>query len=140
MSCGLAALVLAAGALVACGDDAESANGSGSGGGMSIAVVEPAADAEVQVPFTVRVDSSTELGPEESGKHHVHIWFGDDEDNYVVVESDSTEITEAPSGEQTMHVSLRNANHSAAGVEATTKLNIGGGGTSGEGEQGPYTY
>jgi hypothetical protein len=39
-----------------------------------------------------------------------------------------------------MHVSLRNANHSAAGVEATTKLTIGGG-TSGEGEgPGPYTY
>src|SRR5688572_32600718 len=36
----------------------------------------------------------------------------------------STEITEAPSGEQTMHISLRNANHSAAGVEATTKLTI----------------
>lgn len=108
---------------------------------MSVTVVEPAAGAQVQVPFTVRVDSSNELGPEDSGKHHVHIWFDNDEDNYIVVESDSTQITEAPSGEHTMHVSLRNANHSATGVEATTKINIGGG-TSGEGEQGPgpYTY
>ncbi|MEJ3744835.1 hypothetical protein WEI85_16255 [Actinomycetes bacterium KLBMP 9797] len=139
LSCTLAALVLAAGGLAACGGDEAESTATGSGGGMSVTVVEPAAGAEVQVPFTVRVDATTELGPQESGKHHVHVWFDDDEDNYTMIEADSGPITKAPSGEHTMHVSLRNANHSAAGVEATTELTITGG-TPGEDAPGPYTY
>ncbi|MDQ7908329.1 hypothetical protein RB614_27760 [Phytohabitans sp. ZYX-F-186] len=124
-----AVLLLAAGGLAACGgDEGTDSGGSGSGGGMTLTVLEPAAGADVAVPFTVKVDSSVPLGPSESGRHHVHIWFDGDEENYLIVESDTTQVAAAPTGEHVMHVSLRNANHSAAGVEATTRLVVAEGG------------
>ncbi|GAA4459547.1 hypothetical protein GCM10023170_059240 [Phytohabitans houttuyneae] len=137
-----AALTLAAGGLVACGDDGSAGSG-GAGGGMTVSVLEPSAGADVRVPFTVKVDSSVPLGPSESGKHHVHVWFDGDEDNYVIVESDTTQINAAPTGEHVMHVSLRNANHSAAGVEATTRVVVAEGESVPGGEEtgGPgYGY
>ncbi len=135
-----AALLLAAAALAACGDD-ESASTGGSGGGMAVTVLEPAAGADVSVPFTVKLDSSVPLGPSESGRHHVHIWFDDDEDNYLIVESETTEISAAPTGEHVMHVSLRNANHSAAGVEANTRVVVAEGESVPSDDGGPgYGY
>lgn len=100
----------------------------GDSGKLSVIVVEPASGATVSTPFTVKVDSSVPLGPSESGQHHVHIWFDDNESDYLIVESNTTQITDAPSGQHTMHVSLRNANHSPAGAEATTPITIGSGG------------
>jgi hypothetical protein len=97
------------------------------GGDLSLSIAEPVSGANVAVPFTVKLESSVPLGPTESGKHHVHIWFDDNESDYLVVESDTVQITEAPAGQHTMHVSLRNANHSPAGKEVTTPLAIGGG-------------
>lgn len=100
----------------------------GDSGKLSVIVVEPASGATVSTPFTVKVDSSVPLGPSESGQHHVHIWFDDNESDYLIVESNTTQVTDAPSGQHTMHVSLRNANHSPAGAEATTPITIGTGG------------
>lgn len=100
----------------------------GDSGKLSVIVVEPSSGATVSTPFTVKVDSSVPLGPSESGQHHVHIWFDDNESDYLIVESNTTQITDAPSGQHTMHVSLRNANHSPAGAEATTPITIGSGG------------
>ena len=100
----------------------------GDSGKLSVIVVEPTSGATVSTPFTVKVDSSVPLGPSESGQHHVHIWFDDNESDYLIVESTTTQITDAPSGQHTMHVSLRNANHSPAGAEATTPITIGSGG------------
>jgi hypothetical protein len=119
---GAAAVLMAM--LTACGGSESSAAG---GGDLSLRNVEPVSGATVAVPFTVRVESSAPLGPSESGKHHVHIWFDDNESDYVIVESDVVQITDAPAGQHTMHISLRNANHSPAGKEVTTPLTIGGG-------------
>lgn len=99
---------------------------TGDGGDLSLSIIEPVSGATVAVPFSVRLESSAPLGPTESGKHHVHIWFDDNEAKYVIVESDVVQITEAPAGQHTMHVSLRNANHSPAGTEVTAPLTIGG--------------
>lgn len=94
------------------------------------------------MPFSVKVQSSVPLGPTESGLHHVHMWFDDDEADYLVVESDQGQITstdsdwfshKAPSlspGSHTVHVSLRNANHSPAGAETQVTVMIGGAGAS----------
>jgi hypothetical protein len=123
----------------------------GDSGKLSVIVVEPISGATVSTPFTVKVDSSVPLGPSESGQHHVHIWFDDSESDYLIVESNTTQITDAHSGQHTMHVSLRNANHSPAGAEATTPITIGIGGgpvpsPSAAGEEtspttsNPYTY
>lgn len=138
-----AVLLLVAGGLVACGGDRSAGgDGGGSGGGLALTVLEPAAGAEVTVPFPVKVDSSVPLGPTESGRHHVHIWFDGDEDNYLMVESDTAQVSAAPTGKHVMHVSLRNANHSAAGVEATTSVVVGEGDSMPGGEEtGPgYGY
>lgn len=122
LALGAAAALMAT--LTACGGTDSSAGGDS---GLSVTVVEPVSGAAVAVPFTVKVDSSVPLGPTESGKHHVHIWFDDNEADYLVVESDTVQITDTPAGQHTMHVSLRNANHSPAGAEATTPVTIGGG-------------
>jgi hypothetical protein len=121
--------------LAACGSSgAPAGSSSASGAGMTVTVSEPAANSTVTVPFTVKVSSSVPLGPKESGAHHVHIWFDSDDANYKVVEAETTEITSLAGGAHTMHVSLRNADHSAAGVEVSVPLTVGG---SGGGTQSP---
>jgi hypothetical protein len=118
-----AAALLAPAVLVACGSDDESA----AAGGTSLSTAQPAKDATVSLPFTVKVDAGVPLGPTESGKHHVHLWLDNHANDYLVVESDTAEITSGQMaslsgkplgvspGMHTIHVSLRNANHSAAG-------------------------
>ncbi|HEU5473651.1 MAG TPA: hypothetical protein VFV67_23640 [Actinophytocola sp.] len=136
----LGALVLA-GASACGGDDASSGSGSaGSGGssgdgGMTVSIAEPADGSSVQMPFQVKVDSSVELGPTESGKHHVHLFFDGDDKKYEVVESDTVEVTSSSksaaglsSGQHEMSISLRNADHSPAGAETKIMVEIGGSG------------
>jgi hypothetical protein len=131
-----ASTLLAAATLVACGTRSDGGSG---GGSSSLSITEPAKQATVSLPFTVKVDAGVDLGPTESGKHHVHLWFDKDAENYLVVESDAATITSgmtatltgkalglAP-GEHVIHVSLRNANHSAAGVETELPVQIGTG-------------
>jgi hypothetical protein len=114
--------------LVACGNDA---------GGMSVSIAEPMKDAKVSLPFTVKIDASLPLGPTDSGKHHVHLWFDNDANDYLVVESETAEITnglkatlsgkpmDLAAGKHTIHVSLRNANHSPAGAETEIPVQVG---------------
>jgi hypothetical protein len=118
------------GLITACGGDADTAAVPDSGSGLTVSASSPAADATVKAPFTVKIDSSVELGDEASGKHHVHIYFDDNEDDYQIVEQNSVEVKDAPAGKHVMHLSLRNANHSPAGAESEVELNIQGGSTS----------
>lgn len=130
----IALLLLAPALLVACSN--EDRDGGG-GGGMSVSIAEPAKDAKVTMPFTVKVDAGVPLGPTESGKHHVHLWFDGDANDYAVVESDSVQIVpglralsgkamQLTDGRHTIHVSLRNANHSAAGADTEIDVQVGG--------------
>jgi hypothetical protein len=126
-----AVAALAAATLVACGQDGGSGAGGGtgdSGGELKVSVVEPAKDANVSVPFTLKVQSSVPLGTTASGKHHVHVWFDSNDADYMVVESDSVQVTNLSAGAHVLHVSLRNANHSAAGAETQSTVMVGGGG------------
>ena len=95
-------------------------------GAMSLSVREPAASATVTVPFAVAIDSSVPLGDEASGLHHVHLYFDGNSNDYLIVESTNVQVTNAPPGQHVMHLSLRNANHSAAGVETQVTLTISG--------------
>jgi hypothetical protein len=134
----VAAVVAVVAALAACGQDAGS-GGTGTGdSGMSVSIVEPASGASVSVPFTVKVQSSVPLGTTDSGKHHVHVWFDDNSSDYMVVESDSVQVTNLSAGSHVVHVSLRNANHSAAGAENQSTVMVGGGGAPGA-TPGPAT-
>lgn len=116
-----------AGAVAGCGGDDASGSGGGAGS-LSISVAEPAPNATVTVPFTVTVQASVPLGTTDSGKHHVHVWFDDDESAYQVVEAPTTQITSLPAGPHVIHVSLRNANHSPAGAESQVAITVGGAG------------
>lgn len=129
-------LALALG-LTACGGG----QSGGSSGAMSVSVSEPTAGSTVALPFSVRVDSSVPLGATSTGRHHVHIWFDGNADNYRVVESDTTQITDLAAGQHTMHVSLRNANHSAAGAETEVSITVtGGAGPNPTGSAAPPDY
>lgn len=123
--------VLAAG----CGaDDGGGGGDGGDGGGMTLEITAPEDGASVDVPFTVDLSSSEELGPTESGAHHVHVFFDGDDSEYQVVEGDSVEITDLPAGEHEIDASLRNADHSPAGVETSVTVTVGdGGGTEDDG-------
>ena len=126
--------VLSALALLAAGCGSGSSDDSGSGGsggsGMSLQIVEPADGTSVSTPFTIKVNASVPLGTQESGKHHIHVWFDDNANDYQVVEADHVDVDSGklPSGQHVIHASLRNANHSPAGAEAETTVMVSGGG------------
>jgi hypothetical protein len=131
------ATLLAPVVLVACGNNETSTGGGGDSSKLS--VVEPAKDAKVSLPFTVKVKSADPLGPTDSGKHHVHVWLDNDSENYLVVESDTATVSPGMKatltgkplpltpGKHIVHVSLRNANHSAAGADTEVPIDLGGG-------------
>jgi hypothetical protein len=137
----LAALTLAC-LLAGCGNAYRDANAhTGEGGDMTLAITSPGDGEQVGVPFTVELDSSVPLGPTESGEHHAHVFFDGDDSEYLVVESDSVEITGLPEGEHVVNASLRNADHSPAGVETQTTVVVGEGGSGGtEADDGGTGY
>ena len=135
-------MAVAAGVLLAaaCGGDDDGAATASGEGGVSLSITAPDDGAEVSLPFTVEFDSSEELGPTNDGVHHVHIYWDGDDGEYTVVEADSVEVTEAPEGEHTLNASLRNADHSPAGVETEITLTVGSGGDSDTGDDGGIDY
>jgi hypothetical protein len=133
-------------ALAGCGGDDDNGE-AGSSGGPSVAIEEPADGDTLDVPFTLVVDSSEELGSTDEGLHHVHVYVDGNDDSYEVIESPAGEDVEIDAdspalegiepGEHTLEVSLRNADHSAAGAEDEVTINIGeGGSTDGSSDDG----
>lgn len=138
-----------------------SASDGGSGGGEpSVEILKPADGDTLSVPFTLAVDSSEELGTTDSGNHHVHIYFDGNDSAYEVIESgnredheitaDSPALQGLEPGEHELDISLRNADHSAAGADAKITVNIetagsgsgdsGNSGGSGDNGGGDYGY
>jgi hypothetical protein len=117
MLAGLTTLALVAALTTGCNSEPE----------QTVAITSPAPGTAVDVPFQVTVEASVPLGSPTDGLHHVHIWFGDELESYLVVEENVVEINYAPDGAHEMHVSLRNADHSSAGVESSIQLTISGG-------------
>ena len=125
----------------ACGNDSSGnttpgSGGGGSGGGLTVSIVEPSDGAAIKAPFNLKVNSSVPLGPTESGQHHVHLFFDGNDKNYEVVESDTMEISSSSKalkdvspGKHELDISLRNADHSAAGAETKIMVDVGEGGS-----------
>lgn len=109
---------LIAASLTACGEDES---------GESLTLVSPAPGDVVALPFEVLINTSAPLGPPHEGLHHLHIWFGDDVAAQLIGEDRVVRINNAPDGEHEMHISLRHADHSAAGADITVKITISGG-------------
>jgi hypothetical protein len=125
-------------------------SGGGSGDGPTVTIQTPSDGDTLNAPFKVVVDSSEDLGPTDSGNDHVHLYFDDNDSAYAVIESgngepfevaaDSPALDGIDPGEHTLHVSLRNADHSAAGAEdeVTVTIGDGSGGGSDNGGGGGY--
>jgi hypothetical protein len=114
-------LVLLAFAAAAC------SSSGGGGSKASLSISSPANGVTVAVPFTVTVNSSVPIGAPNTGRHHVHVWFDGHEDKYTLGYSDQVQITSLSPGQHKMTVSLRNPNHSAAGVDKTITITVSGG-------------
>jgi hypothetical protein len=125
---GVASLALLA---AACGGA-----GAGSGGSdsLSMSISSPRDGARVSDPFTVTLDANVPLDEPSTGEHHVHLCFDgadcDVESEYSLVYGDRFEVSGLSPGEHTIEASLRNADHSDAGVmsdEITVTVGNGGG-------------
>jgi len=129
----------------ACGDAA-----SAGGGSATLDITTPADGAEVGSPFTVEVSSNVSLGEPSTGEHHVHLCFdgADCDQEYSLVYGNTFEVDDLAPGEHTIEASLRNADHSDAGVTDTITVTVGeGAGNDGgsspspnEGTTGAYGY
>lgn len=121
----------------ACGGSSAGAGGSDS---LSMEIGSPADGARVAATFTVTFDASVPLGEPSTGEHHVHLCFDaadcSGESEYELVYGDSFEVDDLPPGEHTIEASLRNADHSDAGVSDEITVTVGGGSSEGDGESG----
>jgi hypothetical protein len=104
-----------------------SAPGGTDGGASTISITEPTADSTVTQPFTLKVETSVELGPPESGRHHVHLTFDGREDDYTVEPDGELTIDGLSPGRHTIKVTLQHADHSPAGAQAEIAVTVGDG-------------
>jgi len=137
----LGAIVLVA--ATGCGGGTADAGSSGGGdsgsSGDKVTIKEPTDGASIDIPFTLNLDSSVTLGTTESGEHHVHLFFDGNDSNYEVVESNSMEISDSSPalkglkpGKHELDISLRNADHSAAGFDTSIMVTVNGTGGGGQ--------
>ena len=111
--------------------------GAGSGGSdsLSLRISGPMEGAQVSDPFTVTLDANVPLDEPSTGEHHVHLCFDgadcDVESEYALVYGDTFDVSELSPGEHTIEASLRNADHSDAGVSDEISVTVGSGGGEG---------
>ncbi|MGA9160761.1 MAG: hypothetical protein WB297_07850 [Actinomycetota bacterium] len=109
-----------------------SAGASTGSGGMSLSIASPGDGATVSEPFTVKLDASVPIGEPTTGEHHVHLCFDggscDELSQSVIAYQDSVQVMGLSPGMHTIHASLRNADHSDAGVSAEITVTVSGGG------------
>lgn len=125
-----AGLACAALGLSAC----SGAGASSAGGEPTLAITAPAQGADVRLPVTLEFTSSEDIGPEESGEHHVHVVIDGRTNDYTVVTSTTHQIKDLTPGRHVIGVTLQHADHSPAGASAEVNVNVvGGGGDTGDG-------
>lgn len=114
----------------ACDAYAQGGGGSSSGGGdPTLTVAAPTDGGEISIPFDVTLKSNVALGSPESGNHHVHLYFDTDTSSseYELVYGPTVQVVrELALGEHTIIGSLRNADHSDAGVSQTITVMVAG--------------
>jgi hypothetical protein len=109
--------------------------GASTGGDMTLRIASPSDGATVSEPFKVTFDASVPLGQPTTGDHHVHLCFDggscDELSQSVIAYGDSVMVSDLSPGMHTIEASLRNADHSDAGVTATVSVDVSGGGQAG---------
>ncbi len=91
---------------------------------LSLSIDGPADGSEVQVPFELTASASVPLGAPETGRHHLHVWYDGNANEYEVVNTESVEIADLEPGDHTVTVSLRNADHSEAGADDEISVTV----------------
>jgi hypothetical protein len=131
---GLLVAVAAAGALglAACGSSASPGGGStAAAGAPAITIVEPANNATVTQPFTLKVSSSEPLGATDTGKDHFHLTFDGNAQDYTVETNPQVTIDKLTPGKHIIKVTLQHADHSPVGPAAQVAVTVeGAGGTT----------
>jgi hypothetical protein len=114
------------------GADSAVMTGSKPAGGSSISILEPADNATVTEPFTLKVRSSEDLGALDTGKDHFHLSFDGKPQDYTVQTKPEVSIDKLSPGRHTISVSLQHADHSPVGPRAqvTVMVQGSGGGSS----------
>ncbi|MGH2699471.1 MAG: hypothetical protein ACRDJL_09795 [Actinomycetota bacterium] len=100
----------------ACGNDSTEGAAAAGAEGPTLTITSPSDGDEVSLPITVEVSTSEELGPEETGLHHWHLFVDGEELEYTVEASNEAMIEDLSPGEHTINASLQHADHSAAGA------------------------
>jgi hypothetical protein len=130
-----ATAVLVAGCGSSSGDtsttESDTASSGGSGGSEQITVTSPEDGAEVTMPLTLKFDAG-DIGPEETGKDHVHIFVDGEESDYTVVTENTFEIEGLSEGEHTINITKQHADHSPTGDETEITVDVTGGDTGGD--------
>lgn len=85
--------------------------------GMSLRIASPRNHAQVGRSFVVKLRTSEQLGKEDTGLHHVHLYYDGkkDEGEYDKVYKKRFTVTGLRPGAHRIEASLRNADHSDAG-------------------------
>jgi hypothetical protein len=85
--------------------------------GMSLRITSPRDQAEVGRSFVVKLRTSEQIGEEDTGLHHVHLYYDGktSEGEYDKVYKKRFKVTELRPGTHRIRASLRNADHSDAG-------------------------
>lgn len=129
---GLGAAILG---VTACGSGSRAASGgggtSGAAGGPALVITAPRDGATVRLPVTLTFTSRKAIGPESSGKDHVHLVIDGRTDDYTVVTSTTYQIKSLPAGRHTIGLTLQHADHSSDDASAQVTVDVSGGGTTG---------
>jgi hypothetical protein len=110
--------------------------GAGAGGGLTIAIDEPADGADVSGEFAVSMTPSVEVGEPETGRHHIHLYYdgATDEGAYDMVFGDSTTVTrQLEPGDHTIEAVIVNADHSPTDARTSITVNVTGSAAGGPG-------
>ncbi len=130
---GLFVAAAAAGALglAACGSSAGTQGAStAAGGAPAISIVQPANNATVTQPFTLKVSSTEPLGATSTGKDHFHLTFDGNAQDYTVETNPQATIHTLTPGKHVIKVTLQHADHSPVGPAAQVSVTVeGAGGT-----------
>lgn len=130
--------------MAACGsrDTASEGEGAGpaAGGGPSISITDPKDNATVTQPFTLKVESSEDLGETGTGKDHFHLTFDGKLDDYTVEPDGEVQIEKLSPGRHTIKVTLQHADHSPVGPEDQVTVMVHGEGQGDTGDSGGLGY
>lgn len=107
---------------------------------VELTITSPSEGETVSLPFEVTADADVELGSMADRLHHMHVWFDDGE--FLVFESDTAQIQQAPEGATTLWVQVHTYDHRPASEPMSVPLTVeGGNGAGGEDSSrntGPY--